>query len=259
MSSQPALQVRGVSKTFVSRGNLVQALAPVDLDVEAGEFVCLLGASGCGKSTLLSLIAGLETPTSGHITANGTPVAGPGIDRVLLFQDAALFPWLTVKSNVEFGLKQLGKSAQEQRAVAQQWLDRVHLNGFENAFVHQLSGGMRQRTALARSLSVDPAILLMDEPFGALDALTRDRLHHELETLWAATRKTILFVTHNVREAVALGDRVLVFSPRPGRIIGEFKINLPRPRSLEDVAVVQQTAEIMHLLRGTLEGQPAAV
>jgi len=259
LASAPALQVRGVSKTFISRGNLVQALAPVDLNVEAGEFVCLLGASGCGKSTLLSLIAGLETPTSGEIIANGNPIAGPGIDRVLLFQDAALFPWLTVKSNVEFGLKQLGKNKQEQNTVAQEWLNRVHLNGFENAFVHQLSGGMRQRTALARSLSVDPAILLMDEPFGALDALTRDRLHHELETLWAATRKTILFVTHNVREAVALGDRVLVFSPRPGRIVGEFKIDLPRPRSLEDVAVVQQTAEIMNVLRDALEGQPTVV
>ena len=258
-ATAPALQIRGVSKVFNSRGNAVQALAPVDVTVEAGEFVCLLGASGCGKSTLLSLIAGLETPNSGEIIANGKPVTGPGVDRVLMFQEAALFPWLTVESNIEFGLKQLGKSKAQQREIAQTWLSRVHLNGFENAFVHQLSGGMRQRTALARSLAIDPAILLMDEPFGALDALTRDRLHVELETLWAATRKTIVFVTHNVREAVALGDRVLVFSPRPGRIIGEFKIDLPRPRSLEDTAVVRQTAEIMHLLRSTLETQPEAV
>ncbi len=251
-----ALKLRGVSKRFVSRDRIVEALAPVDLDVRKGEFLCLLGASGCGKSTLLNLIAGLERPTEGSIVSHGTEIDGPGVDRVMMFQDAALFPWLTVQSNVEFGLRQRGAPAAERATIVKYWLERVHLTQFEQSYVHQLSGGMRQRTALARSLAIDPAILLMDEPFGALDALTRDRLHHELETLWAATRKTIVFVTHNVREAVALGDRVLVFSPRPGRIIGEFKVDLPRPRSLEDVAVVQKTAEIMHVLRGTLEAIP---
>jgi NitT/TauT family transport system ATP-binding protein len=251
------LQLHGVSKTFLSRGREVQALTPIDLDVVEGEFVCLLGASGCGKSTLLSLIAGLETPTTGTIVANGKPVTGPAPDRVLLFQEAALFPWLSVEANVEFGLRQINTPRARREQIATEWIERVHLRGFEHAYVHQLSGGMRQRAALARSLATNPSMLLMDEPFGALDALTRDRLHVELESLWAATHRTIVFVTHNVREAVALGDRVLVFSPRPGRIIGDFRITLPRPRSLEDVHVVNQTAEIMRVLRAALEAAPA--
>jgi NitT/TauT family transport system ATP-binding protein len=179
-------------------------------------------------------------------------VRGTGIDRVMMFQDAALFPWLTVQGNVEFALKQQGIPRRERAELARTWIERVRLGGFENSPVHQLSGGMRQRVALARSLAVDPAVLLMDEPFGALDALTRDRLHLELESLWSATRKTILFVTHNVREAVALGDRVLVFSPRPGRIVGEFTIDLPRPRSLEDVTVIAEAAKVMAVLREAL-------
>jgi NitT/TauT family transport system ATP-binding protein len=256
MSSTPAIELSQVSKTFAARDRSVQALMPTNLTVRKGEFVCLLGASGCGKSTLLNLVAGLETPSDGTLLANGAPIAGPGIDRVMMFQDAALFPWLTVRDNVAFPLRQAGKSRQERDAIANEWISRVNLAGFENSAVHQLSGGMRQRVALARSLTINPEILLMDEPFGALDALTRDKLHHELETLWASTGKTILFVTHNVREAVALGDRVLVFSPRPGRVIGEFQIDLPRPRSLEDVAVVKKTAEVMDLLRGTLEAAP---
>lgn len=256
MTQTPALQLSGVSKTFISRGKEVQALTPVDLEVGAGEFVCLLGASGCGKSTLLSLIAGLETPTAGSIVANGNPVTGASPERVLLFQDAALFPWLTVAGNVEFGLRQTHSNRAEREQLTREWIERVHLHGFENAYVHQLSGGMRQRAAIARSLAINPSVLLMDEPFGALDALTRDRLHAELETLWSTTRKTIVFVTHNVREAVALGDRVLVFSPRPGRIIGDFRIDLPRPRSLEDIHVVNKTAEIMHVLRAALDAAP---
>lgn len=257
MTQSLALQLSGVSKTFVSRGREVQALTPVDLDVGEGEFVCLLGTSGCGKSTLLSLIAGLDTPTTGQIIAHGTPVNGTSPDRVLLFQDAALFPWLTVEGNVAFGLRQTSMSKQERARIAGEWIERVHLKGFEQSFVHQLSGGMRQRAALARSLAINPSMLLMDEPFGALDALTRDRLHIELENLWSTTKKTIVFVTHNVREAVALGDRVLVFSPRPGRIIGDFRITLPRPRSLEDVNVIKQTAEIMQVLRAAMEAAPA--
>ena len=253
MSAGRSLRLRDLGKTYVAGGRTVQALAPTDLDVEPGEFVCLLGASGCGKSTLLQLIAGLETPSTGTITVDGTPVSGPSPDRVLLFQEAALFPWLSVEANVAFGLKQSQMPVAEQRQLVRQWIDRVHLRGFEQAYVHQLSGGMRQRAALARALATDPSMLLMDEPFGALDALTRDRLHQELESLWAATRKTVLFVTHNVREAVALGDRVLVLSPRPGRIVGEFRIELPRPRALEDVTVMQQAAEIMRVLRRALD------
>ena len=253
MSTGRALHLRGVQKTYVSGDRTVDALAPTDLDVESGEFVCLLGASGCGKSTLLQLVAGLEPATSGTITVDDTPVAGPSSDRVLLFQDAALFPWLTVEDNVAFGLKHSTRPVDDQRQVARDWIARVHLRGFEGAYVHQLSGGMRQRVALARALATDPSMLLMDEPFGALDALTRDRLHEELESLWAATRKTVLFVTHNVREAVALGDRVLVFSPRPGRIVADVRVTLPRPRALEDVAVMQQAADLMKVLRRALD------
>ncbi len=242
------LRIAGVSKIFASRDRAVVALAPLDLDVRAGELVCLLGPSGCGKSTLLSIIAGLESANSGAVWADGREVRGPGIDRVLLFQEAALFPWLDVQHNVEFGLRQAGMPAVGRAQTARRFIDLVHLSGFEHSYVHQLSGGMRQRVALARALAINPAVLLMDEPFGALDALTRDRLQIELESIWAATRKTILFVTHNVREAVALGDRVLVFSPRPGRVVGEFHITLPRPRRLEDHALVDLSAAILAVL-----------
>jgi NitT/TauT family transport system ATP-binding protein len=243
------LRIAGVTKTYSGRGRTVEALRPVDLEVAAGEFICLLGPSGCGKSTLLSIVAGLERATSGTVWAGEREVRGPGTERVLLFQDAALFPWLDVRANVEFGLRQAGVPAAERTQTTGRLIEMVHLRGFERSYVHQLSGGMRQRVAIARALAIDPAVLLMDEPFGALDALTRDRLHAELEAIWAATHKTVLFVTHNVREAVALGDRVLVFSPRPGRIVREFRIDLPRPRSLEDHALVDQAAQILAVLR----------
>jgi len=249
------LRIEGVSKTFTGRAGAVEALRPVEMEIAAGEFVCLLGPSGCGKSTLLSIIAGLESASSGTVLADGRIVRGPGTDRVLLFQEAALFPWLDVQRNVEFGLREAGKLAKERIATARRFIELVHLKGFERSYVHQLSGGMRQRVAIARALAIDPAILLMDEPFGALDALTRDRLHAELESIWASTRKTVVFVTHNVREAVALGDRVLVFSPRPGRIVQEFRIDLPRPRSLEDHLLVDYAAEIMSVLRDAMDTQ----
>lgn len=252
------LAINAVTKTFPGRAGEVEALRPVTLDISAGEFVCLLGPSGCGKSTLLSIIAGLEPASSGTIAANGKEVRGPGTDRVLLFQEAALFPWLDVQRNVEFGLRQAGVHARERAALARRYIELVHLKGFERSYVHQLSGGMRQRVAIARALAIDPAILLMDEPFGALDALTRDRLHAELESIWTATRKTIVFVTHNVREAVALGDRVLVFSPRPGRIVREFRIDIPRPRSLEDHHLVDHAADIMAVLREEMKAQEEA-
>ncbi len=247
------LHVSGVSKTFAGQGRMVEALRPVDLDVAAGEFVCLVGPSGCGKSTLLSIIAGLETASSGSIEVSGCQVSGPGIDRVLLFQEAALFPWLDVQRNVEFGLRQAGIAPQKRAELTQKFIELVHLQGFERSYVHQLSGGMRQRVAIARALVIDPAILLMDEPFGALDALTRDRLHAELETIWANTGKTVVFVTHNVQEAVALADRVLVFSPRPGRITHEFRIDLPRPRSLEDHDLMNESSRILHVLKGVMD------
>ncbi len=244
-----AVSVRDVSKTFVTSRKVVEALLPVNLEVATGEFVCFLGPSGCGKSTLLNIIAGLEQTSDGSVWANGKEVKGPGTDRIMLFQEAALFPWLDVRHNVEFGLQQMGVPAQKRKEVAQKFIELVHLKGFERSYVHELSGGMRQRAAIARALAIDPEILLMDEPFGALDALTRDRLHAEVESIWSQTRKTILFVTHNVREAVALGDRVVVFAPRPGRIVDEFKIDLPRPRSLEDHGLVDKAAEIQHVLK----------
>jgi NitT/TauT family transport system ATP-binding protein len=249
------LKVEGVSKVFPGRSGSVEALRPVDVDIAAGEFVCLLGPSGCGKSTLLSIIAGLESASSGKVLADGKEVRGAGTDRVLLFQEAALFPWLDVQHNVEFGLRQAGIRAKERAEIARRFIEIVHLKGFERSFAHQLSGGMRQRVAIARALAIDPAILLMDEPFGALDALTRDRLHAELESIWTETRKTVVFVTHNVREAVALGDRVLVFSPRPGRIVAEFRIDLPRPRSLEDHQLVSMASDIMTVLRDAMGTQ----
>ncbi len=249
------LRVEEISKLFLSRERRVEALRPVNLEVDAGEFVCFLGPSGCGKSTLLSIIAGLETPSSGKVFANGKEVQGPGTDRILLFQEAALFPWLDVQKNVEFGLQQAGIPSKQRAAIARKYIELVHLTGFERSYTHQLSGGMRQRVAIARALAIDPAVLLMDEPFGALDAMTRDRLHGELESIWAETRKTVLFVTHNVREAVALGDRVIVFAPRPGRIVREFRIDLPRPRHLEDHNLVDTTAEIMEVLRDAV-GKP---
>jgi NitT/TauT family transport system ATP-binding protein len=249
------LKIEGITKIFPGRTGVVEALRPVNVEVQAGEFVCLLGPSGCGKSTLLSIIAGLELATDGVVFADERIVRGPGTDRVLLFQEAALFPWLDVQHNVEFGLRQAGISGKERAALARHFIELVHLKGFERSYVHQLSGGMRQRVAIARALAIDPAILLMDEPFGALDALTRDRLHTELESIWASTRKTVLFVTHNVREAVALGDRVLVFSPRPGHIVHEFRIDLPRPRSLEDHLLVDQAAKIMSVLQDAMSAQ----
>jgi len=251
-----AVRIEGVSKTFFSSRKIVEALLPVDLAVTTGEFVCLLGPSGCGKSTLLSIIAGLEEASGGTVWANRKKVNGPGTDRILLFQEAALFPWLDVRHNVEFGMQQQGIPAKKRKEIAQKFIELVHLKGFERSYIHQLSGGMRQRVAIARALAIDPKILLMDEPFGSLDALTRDRLHEELELIWSQTHKTILFVTHNVREAVALGDRVIVFAPRPGRIIGEFKIDLPRPRHLEDHGLVDKAAEIQHVLKaGIIESE----
>jgi len=222
------LELRGVSKAYEG-SRRVAALENIDVTIESGEFVCVIGPSGCGKSTLLSIIAGLEQPTSGAVVASGS--------RILMFQDGALFPWLSVRENIEFGLRFLGIGADERRERAMQLLKLVHLDGFADARIHELSGGMRQRVSLARAIAVDPAVLLLDEPFGALDAMTRSILHTELQEIWAQTKKTIVFVTHNVREAVVLGDRVLVMSPRPGRIVAEHRIDLPRPRVIDSPPV----------------------
>lgn len=248
------LEVQGVQKVFYGRSGLVTALEKVDLTVEEGEFVCLIGPSGCGKSTLLNMLAGLETPAEGQVLADGQPIRGTDPSRVLIFQDAALFPWLTVQANVEFGLSMKNVARAERERTAQQLLEMVHLAQFKGAWVHELSGGMRQRVALARALAVEPAVLLLDEPFGALDAITRDLLHGELQEIWMKTRKTIVFVTHNVREAVVLGDRVIVMSPRPGRIVAEHRIELPRPRQIENI----QTTELARRILSDLQLQKEA-
>ncbi len=246
---QLKLEVRGVTKTFQSKSGALTALESIDLDVHAGEFVCLLGPSGCGKSTLLNIIAGLDQPTSGQVHMDGQVVSRTGTDRVMIFQNAALFPWLSVFDNVKFGLNMIGVAKPERQVIARKFLRMVHLSDFEQASVHELSGGMKQRVAIARALALNPDVLLMDEPFGALDAQTRDILHDELQTIWTDTRKTVLFVTHNVREAIVLGDRVVVFSARPGRIKQTFTVDLPRPRQIESYAVVDLAREIMAVLR----------
>jgi NitT/TauT family transport system ATP-binding protein len=228
------LQVVDVDKVYQTRAGKTRALAKISLNIPPGEFVCAIGPSGCGKTTMLYILAGLEAPTSGEVSVDGLPVTGPDSSRVLLFQEAALFPWLTVEDNIEFGLKMNRTPRAERRATTRRLLQMVHLEPFANASVHELSGGMKQRVALARALAVDPAILLLDEPFGALDAITRQLLHDELQELWMRMGKTIVFVTHNVREAVVLGDRVVVFSPRPGRIVADHRIDLQRPRHIDD-------------------------
>ena len=229
--------LRGVSKHFVSRRGTHHALQNVDLTIEDGQFVCLVGPSGCGKSTLLNLIAGLERADAGSVILDEKNVTAPGPDRSVMFQDSALFPWLSVRKNVEFGLELARWPRADWPARVETYWKKVHLWRFRDAYVHELSGGMRQRVALARALAPDPRVLLMDEPFAALDAQTRDVLHVELEEIWRATKKTVVFVTHNVREAVRLGDRVIVLATQPGRVKVDVKIDLARPRLVEgDVA-----------------------
>ncbi|HEY8169661.1 MAG TPA: ABC transporter ATP-binding protein [Candidatus Limnocylindria bacterium] len=237
----PAIEVAGVSKAYGPRGNHVLALSDFNLQVQPGEFVCLVGASGCGKSTLLALLARLDRPQGGRINTRG---------RVsLIFQDAALFPWLTAAENIRLALRLAGEPRRDWDNRVDELLHLVHLDGFGGHRPHELSGGMRQRTALARALAQRADILLMDEPFGALDAMTRDLLHDELERLWLSTGATVLFVTHDVREAVRLGDRVVVLTSRPGRVADEVAIGLPRPRPVGDHRVGDFTERITARLR----------
>jgi len=220
------IQIRGVTKTF---GEIV-ALDGIDLEVARGEFVCLLGPSGCGKSTLLNAVAGFVAPTSGQILANGTPVAEPGPDRGMVFQEYALFPWMTVRANVAFGLEMRGEKNIDAKVDA--LLAKLRLNEFAERFPKDLSGGMRQRVAIARVLALDSPILLMDEPFGALDALTRRNLQDELLRIWLDLHKTILFVTHSIDESIYLADRIVVMTYRPGRIKAVVPVTFPRPRDV---------------------------
>ncbi len=254
LSRPTKLHLSGVSKAFRStNGTTTLALQDINFGVKEGEFVCIVGPSGCGKTTLLNIIAGLDRAGCGDVLCNGKRVKGPGSDRIVMFQESVLFPWLTVRKNIEIGLKSKGLSREARRAKAMDFLKLVHLTRFADAHPHELSGGMRQRVALARSLAMDPEILLMDEPFSALDAQTRWILHYELQNAWQKTGKTVLFVTHNIREAVCLADRVIVFSSRPGRIKREYYIDLPRPRDDSSVEVAALAGEIMELLRGEIE------
>src|SRR5437868_8601843 len=237
-----AVHVDGVSKVYGQCRSSLLALDHVSLTVAPGEFVCLLGASGCGKSTLLSLLAGLDSPTAGRIRTEGRRIA-------MMFQEPALFPWLTVSANVEMAMRSQGVAKAERRSRAAEYLEIVHLGGFGAKRPHELSGGMRQRVSLARALAQDADLLLMDEPFGALDAMTRDLLHDELERIWRERGLSVVFVTHNVREAVRLGDRVVLLSSRPGRVVEEFPVGLARPRRTDSAEVAGLAATITDRLR----------
>jgi NitT/TauT family transport system ATP-binding protein len=231
------LVAKDVSKTYfdtVARDDVV-ALSGVSLSVAAHDFVSVIGPSGCGKSTFLRIVAGLDTPTSGEILVSGKKVSGPGADRGMVFQEYALLPWKTTETNVEFGLRLKGVPKDERRKITHRFIELVGLKGFENKYPHQLSGGMRQRAAVARVLANNPTVLLMDEPFAAVDAMTRQRLQEELTAIAAAERTTVLFVTHAIDEAVFLSNRVVALSGRPGRVIADIRIDLPRPRRWEEM------------------------
>ncbi|MEV4382343.1 ABC transporter ATP-binding protein [Streptosporangium sp. NPDC049644] len=251
---EPAVRLDAVSKVY---GRELLALDQVTLSVDQGEFVCLLGASGCGKSTLLNLVAGLDRPTAGEIDTGDARIA-------MMFQEPALFPWLTVSGNIELALRVTSSgrntTKKERRARAAELLEVVHLGGFGDKRPHELSGGMRQRVALARALAQEADVLLMDEPFGALDAMTRDLLHDELERIWRERELSVLFVTHNVREAVRLGDRVVLLSSRPGKVIEEFPVTLPRPRRTDSAEVAEPASTITDRLRQEVlrHARPAA-
>jgi sulfonate transport system ATP-binding protein len=258
MAQQGQLRINRVSKQFHVSGAPLQVLDSVDLSVAPGEFLTIVGASGCGKSTLLRLIAGLDTTFQGEVTLDGVRVVEPSLDRGLVFQEPRLFPWLTVAQNVALGLLNAGLSTSAKRRAVLEHIGLVGLNGFQDAYPHQLSGGMAQRAAIARGLVNRPRVLLLDEPFGALDALTRARLQDELQRIWAAEGITMLLVTHDVEEAVYLGDRVVVMAPRPGRIAASFEIAQARPRDRANVELAQLRNTVMAALESTLEDQAAA-
>jgi len=236
-----AVELRGLSKVYRSGRNQIQALDRIDLVFTRHSFTCVVGASGCGKSTMLSIIAGLDQPTTGELAVNG--------NVGLMFQESALFPWLTAEQNIELPMKLRRVLKAERTVRVQQLLQLVRLEGFGSKRPHELSGGMRQRVALARALAQDADVLLMDEPFGALDAMTRDVLHHELERIWQQTGATIIFVTHNVREAVRLGDRIVLLSSRPGRVVDSFDVHFARPRRIESPEVGSLSIAVTSRLR----------
>jgi NitT/TauT family transport system ATP-binding protein len=254
MEADALLRIEAVSKHFrAPDGSEIEALRAADLVIGAGEFICLIGASGCGKSTLLRIIGGFETPSTGRVLMAGMPVGAPGPDRGMVFQDYGLFPWLTVRQNVAFGPAARGLKKTEVQAIAAHFVDMIGLVRFADAYPHQLSGGMKQRVAIARVLANDAKLVLMDEPFGALDAMTRERLQNELLELWARTGLTVIFVTHAIEEAILLADRVVAMSPGPGRIVADIKIDLARPRDVSSPTF----NDLRRSLSGLLHGEPA--
>ena len=248
MSESAHISIRGLSKVFQSGGQEVCALSGIDLELARGEFVCLLGPSGCGKSTLLNAVAGFSLPSSGTITVDGSPITEPGPDRGMVFQEYALFPWMTVEQNIAFGLQIKGGAKAAIQAKVDGLLELLHLQDFRKRYPKDLSGGMRQRVAIARVLAIDSPIMLMDEPFGALDALTRRNLQDELLRLWTGLKKTILFVTHSIEEALYLADRTVVMTYRPGTIKRDLAIDLPRPRDVASPAFNALKKELNQLL-----------
>lgn len=243
-----ALVLQNLSKRYDNSEK--DTLHEIDLEVESGEFVCIVGVSGCGKSTLLNLVAGLERPTEGKVILDGTEVTKPGADRTVMFQEHGLFPWLTVMENVTFGMRMAGRPKEEQQQKAQHYLEMMNLWDYRDYPIHQLSGGMRQRTALARSLTMESKVLLMDEPFSALDKQTSNRLREELQRIWMETKKTILFITHSVEEAVYLADRVVVLSPVNGKVSEIVKVELPRPRHVYAPEFMDLRHRILEEVRG---------
>lgn len=243
------LEINGIVKYFKHESHKLLALDGVNLKVEDGDFVCLVGPSGCGKSTLLRIVAGLETPDEGQVLFDGKPLTTTGPERIMVFQEGALFPWLKVQDNVEFGLKMAGIPKEERDLISKRYLDMMQLTKFADSYTYQLSTGMKQRVAIARALVMDPDVLLMDEPFASLDAQTRDLLLVEMQLIWEKTKKTILFVTHNVAEASVLGTKVAVFSNRPSKIKRLFSIDFKRPRLVEDENLLKVQQEILSELR----------
>ena len=243
------LEAKNIIKYFSHDSHKLKALGGVNLKIESGDFVCIVGPSGCGKSTFLRIVAGLEKPDEGQIIFDGHPVTETGPERIMVFQEGALFPWLKVQDNVEFGLKMAGIPKEERAKISHRYLDMMQLTKFADSFTYQLSTGMKQRVAIARALVMDPDVLLMDEPFAALDAQTRDLLLVEMQLIWEKTKKTILFVTHNVAEAAVLGTKVVVFSNRPSIIKKELSNNFPRPRTAEDESLLKFQQDILLELR----------
>ena len=243
------LEAKNIVKYFSHDSHNLKALGGINLKIESGDFVCLVGPSGCGKSTFLRIVAGLEKPDEGQIIFDGHPVSETGPERIMVFQEGALFPWLKVQDNVEFGLKMAGISKEERAKISHRYLDMMQLTKFADSFTYQLSTGMKQRVAIARALVMDPDVLLMDEPFASLDAQTRDLLLVEMQLIWEKTKKTILFVTHNVAEAAVLGTKVAIFSNRPSIIKKELSNNFPRPRTAEDESLKKFQQDILLELR----------